>query len=56
VYILWFDVRNQQKLVYISKSDHLCVDLAMMPSSALARQRRYIARIAADPQKELNFL
>ena len=49
-------MRNQQKLVYISKSDHLCVDLVMMPSGAVERQRRYIARIAADPQKRAEFL
>ena len=54
--ILWFDVRNQQKLVYISKSDYLCVDFVMMPSGAVERQRRYIARIAADPQKRADFL
>jgi len=49
-------VRNQQKLVYISKSDHLCVDLVMMPSGAVERQRRYIARIASKPSNGIKIV
>ena len=33
------------------RQDHLCVDFVMMASGSVERQRRYIARIAADPQK-----
>ena len=54
--MLWFDVRKQEKLMYISKSDHLCVDLVIMPSGSVERQRRYIARVAVDPQKRAEFL
>jgi len=42
--------------VYITKSDHLCIDLVVMPSGGVERQMRYIARIAADPQKRAEFL
>ena len=38
------------------QSDHLCVDFVMMASGSVERQRRYIARIAADPRKRVEFL
>ena len=38
------------------QSDHLCVDLVVMPSGGVERQRRYIAHIPADPQKRDEFL
>jgi len=34
----------------------LCIDFVMMTSGSVERQRRYIARIPAEPQKRAEFL